>query len=109
MVAKEASNLAIGTKIWHPLSGHIFLGLVVEYWPFVGACTHHSYSKLYYLCFLSLFKLLPPPTLPHAPPTHPLIYTGPILMNSVKKNCQKLAKTSHYLLARLVVQKLIDN
>ena len=36
---------------------------------FVGTCTHHSYSTLYYLCHLaSLFKLLPPP----APSPHPL-------------------------------------
>ena len=60
--------------------------LVVEYWPFVGACTLHSYSKLYYLCLLhSLIKLLPPPTPPLRPSRPPLIYTGPILMNSIKK------------------------
>ena len=73
---------------------------------FVGTCTHHSYSTLYYFCHLaSLFKLLPPPTPPHAPPTHPLIYAGPKLINSMK-NYQKLVKISHYLLASLVVQKL---
>ena len=54
---------------------------------FVGACTRHSYSKLYYLCLISsLIKLLPPPTPPRAPPTHPLIYTGPLLMNAIKKS-----------------------
>ena len=62
---------------------------------FVDACTRHSYSKLYSLCLISsLIKLLPPPTPPRAPPTHPLIYTGPILMNSIKKiveNWQKPA------------------
>ena len=31
----------------------------------MGACTRHSYSKLYYLCLLSsLNKLVPPPTPP---------------------------------------------
>ena len=55
--------------------------------PFVGACTRRSYSKLYYLCLLSsLIKLLPSPTPPPASPTHPLIYTGPILINSIKKS-----------------------
>ena len=78
-----------------PMSVHVCLGLIVEYWPSVSASTRHSYSKLYYLCLISsLIKLLPPPTPPCAPPTHPLIYTGPILMNSIKKivkNCQKPA------------------
>ena len=87
--------------IWLPLSVHICLGVVVEYWSFVGACTRHSYSELYCLCLVSsLFELLPSPTPPPHPPTHSLIYTGPILMNSMKK----LAKTSHCLLVRLVVQ-----
>ena len=49
------------------------------------------------------------PSRPRAPPTHLLIYTDPILMNSMNNNHQKLVKTSHYLLAWLVVQKLIDN
>ena len=67
---------------------HVCLGLVVEYWSFVGTCGHHSQSKLYYLCHLaSLFYPLPPLT-------PPLMYNGPILMNSMKK----LSKTGHYLL-----------
>ena len=38
------------------LSAHACLVLVVEYWPFVDACGHHSQSKLYHLCHLaSLF------------------------------------------------------
>ena len=58
----------------------------MEYWPIVGTCTCHSYSKLYNMCHLaSLFKLLPPPTPPRAPFTYPLIYAGQILMNSMKK------------------------
>ena len=45
------------------VSARLSIGLVVESWPFVGACTRHndiaSYSELYYLCLLSsLFKLL---------------------------------------------------
>ena len=86
--------------IWLPLSVHICLGLVVEYWPFVSACTSHiaSYSinSSYYLCLpSSLFKFLPPPTSPPVHPSaHPLINTGPILINSLKKiikNWWKLA------------------
>ena len=94
MAPKEGPKLT-GDLIWLPLSVHVCLGLVVEYWPFVGTCTRNSYSKLYHLCLLSsLIKLLPPPTLPCSPPAHPLIYTGPILMNSIKKivrNWQKPA------------------
>ena len=87
MAPKEGLQFGCGDLIWLPLSVHVCLGLVVEYWSFVGACTRHSYSKLYYLCLLSsLIKLLPPPTPPRAPPTHPLIYTGPLLMNSMKKS-----------------------
>ena len=36
------------------------------------------------------------------------VYADPILMNSMK-NHQKVAKISYYLLAMLVVQKLIDD
>ena len=55
-----------------PLSVHFCLGLVVEYWLFVGTHGRYSHSTLYYLCHLaSLFKPLPPPTPPHYPPTHP--------------------------------------
>ena len=79
----------------------------MEYWPFEGACIHHiaSYSKLYLVfCHLaSLFKFLPQSTPPLALPAHPLIYVGPVLMNSMKK-LSKLVTISHYVLASLVVQ-----
>ena len=79
MEPTEGSNLAVGT------SAHICLGLVVEYWPFVGVCGHHSHSKLYHCVILLLcFSLC------HHPP---LIYTGPILMNPWKVH-QKLAKSA---------------
>ena len=87
MAPKGSSNLAVGDLIWLPPSVYICLGFVVEYWSFVDACTHHGYSKLYYLCHLaSLFKLLPPPTTTPTPlpPTHSLIYAGPTLMKSMK-------------------------
>ena len=59
-----------GELILFPLSVYVCLGLVVEYWPFVDTCTHHSYSKLYCLCHLaSLFKFLPPP-IPSPCPSH---------------------------------------
>ena len=69
----------------------------------VGTCTRHSHSKLYY-CVILLPCCHHPPQ-PCVPPTHPLIYAGLIVMNFTQ-NCQKLTKISHYLLARLVVQKL---
>ena len=87
MAPMEGSKFGSGDLIWLPLSVHICLGLVVEYRPFVGTCTRHSYLKLYYLCLLaSLFNLLPPPTSSLASPTHPLVYAGLILMNSMKKS-----------------------
>ena len=68
MAPMEATRSAVGDLIRLPLSVHVCLGLVVEYWPFVGACTCHGYSKLYSLCLISsLIKLLPPST----PPLHP--------------------------------------
>ena len=90
------------------VSAHLsILGLVLEYWPFVGTCTCHSYSTLYHLCHLaSLFKLLILLTPPSCPSCPSLIYAGPVLMNSMKKS-PKIGKISHYLLTRLVVQKLI--
>ena len=77
---------------------------------FVGASTRHSYSELYYLCLISsLFKLLPPPTQPPCPSHPPPNIHWPNINEFHEKNCKKLAKTSHYLLVRLVLQKLIDN
>ena len=91
MAPMEGFSLAVGTL------PHVCLGLVVEYWPFVGACGHHSHSKLYhYVILLSLC---------HHPP--PYIHWPNI--NFHEKIHQKLMKISHFLLARLVVQKLIDN
>ena len=49
-----------GDLIWLPLSVHVCLGLVVEYWPFVGACMYTRYIATlnhiasYYLCLLCL-------------------------------------------------------
>ena len=85
------------------------IGLVVEYWSFVGARTHHSYSKLYYLCLLSsLIKLFPPPTPPPRPSRTPPNTHWPNINEFHEKNHKKLVKTSHCLLVRLVAQKLID-
>ena len=65
-------------------------------------------DKLYHCVILLLcFSLCHHPTHPRTPPTHPLIYTDPILMNSMKN--KKLMKIRHYLLTRLVVQMLMDN
>ena len=62
---------------------------------FVGACTHHSYSELYYLCLLSsLFKLLPPLTPPPCPSHPPLNIHWPNINEfheKIIKNWQKLA------------------
>ena len=102
---KGGLQVGCGDLIWLPLSVHVCLGLVVEYWPFLGACTRHSYSKLYSLCLVSsLIKLLPPPT----PPPHPSCPSPNIHWPNInefnQKNREKLAKTSHCLLVRLVVQ-----
>ena len=107
---QKGLRVGCGDLIWLPLSVHVCLGLVVEYWPFVGACTRHSYSELYYLCLLSfLFKLLPPPTPPSRPSCPSPNIHWPNINEFHEKNRKKLVKISHYLLVRLVVQKLIDN
>ena len=77
------------------VSARLSIGLVVEYWPFVGTSAHHSYSELYSLCLISsLFKLLPPPT---PPPRHscppPNIHWPNIneFHEKIVKNWRKLA------------------
>ena len=67
----------VSTRLCRPCSG---------YWPFVDASRHHSYSKLYQCVILPLcYSLCHHPPHSCTPPTHPLIYSGPILMNSMKK------------------------
>ena len=96
--------------LWGPdmaptVSARLSIGLVVEYWPFVGACTRHSYSKLYSLCLISsLIKLLPPPTPPPRPSRPPPNIHWPNINEFHQKNRKKLAKTRHCLLVGLVVQ-----
>ena len=105
MAPKEGSRLVVGTWYGSHWSVHVCLGLVVEYWPFVGACTRHSYSKLYSLCLISsLIKLLPPPTPPPRPPHPPPNIHWPNINEFHQKNRKKLAKTSHCLLVGLVLQ-----
>ena len=53
--AKGSLHFGCRDLIWLALSVHICLGLIVEYWAFVGACAHHSYSKFFYLCLFSTF------------------------------------------------------
>ena len=105
MAPKEGSQFGCGYLIWLPLSMHVSLGLVVEYWCFVDASTRHSYSELYHLCPISsLFKLLPPSTPPPHPSHPPSNIHWPNINEFHEKNRKKLVKTSHYLLVRLVVQ-----
>ena len=78
-----------------PLSVHVCLGLVVEYWPYVGTCTNHkctnhNYSTFYYLYHLaSLLKLLPPPT----PPLHPSCPLPYICWPNINEFHKKSSKT----------------
>ena len=80
-----------------PLSAHICLNLVVEYWPFVGICGCHGLPKLYQCVTLLLCFHQPP--FPAPLPTYFLIYTGPVLMNSMKKSSKtsKNQSLSSYL------------
>ena len=110
MAPKERLQFSCEDLVWLPLSVHICLGPVVEYWPFVGACTHHSYSKLCYLYHLSsLLKILPLPTPPPCPSHPPPYIHWPSVNEFQEKIVKNWWKTSHYLLARLVLQNLIDN
>ena len=94
MAPKEGSKLVVGPDMALIVSVHVCLGLVVEYWPFVGACTHHTVATLNStICvfFLLCFSFCHHPPHPRTPPALPLIYTCPILMNSIKivKNWRK--------------------
>ena len=85
-----------GDLKWLPLSVNICLGIVVEYWPFVGTCGPHSPSYynstvclLLLLCFSLCYHLHQ-----YLCPSHPsLTHADPILMNSMK-NCQNWWKSS---------------
>ena len=49
MAPMDGSNLAVGSDMAPTVASVgpcLSLGLVVEYWPFVATCTHHSYTKL---------------------------------------------------------------
>ena len=83
--AKEELKFGFEVLIWFPLSVHICLRMPCS--GLLALCRCIYTSKLFYtLLFVSfsLFKLLQPPTPPRAPPIHPLIYTDPILMKSMK-------------------------
>ena len=66
---RRAPGCLWGPDITPTVSARLSIGLVVEYWPFVGACTRHSYSKLYYLCLLSSAFATTHPTPVPLPPT----------------------------------------
>ena len=90
---KGGPQVGCGDLIWLPLSVHVCLGLAVEYWPFVGTCTCHSYSKLYYLCLISsLIKLLPPPTPPPRPSRPPPNIHWPNINEFHEKYCKNRRK-----------------
>ena len=71
------------------VSTHMPIGLVVEYWPFVGTCRHPSHSKLYHVCRHASFLPLPPLTPP--PYIHWLNINE--FHEKIVKNWQKLSKT----------------
>ena len=93
----------ISARLSRPCSGILAL-CGCMYTSYVA--TLNSTICFFFLLWLSFCHH---PSQPRAPSAHPLIYIGPILMHSMKKIIRKLAKTSHYLLVRLFVQKLIDN
>ena len=59
-----------------PLSVHVCLGIVVEYWPFVGTCGRHNHTKLLFVSswFFDL-AFATTHTSPVKPPANPL-YTA---------------------------------
>ena len=69
-----------GDLVWLPLSVHVCLGPVVEYWPFVGTCGYHSTrNSTIYVILLHCLSFCHHSPHPCTPLTHPFIYTGPIL------------------------------
>ena len=86
----------------------------MEFWPFMDACGCHSHSKLYhYVILLLCFSIFHHPPHPRNSPTPAALPPTPhIQWHNInefhEKYRQKLAKISHYLFTRLVVQKLID-
>ena len=90
-LVKGGLQYSSGDLIWLPLSVHICLSLVLEYWPFwvhvqVMATLHSTICVIFLLCW----NIFHHPPHPRAPPTQSLMYAGPILMNFMKnaKNWQ---------------------
>ena len=75
-------------------------------WVHVGIID--TLNSMVCVFWLLCFSLCHHPPHLHSPPTHPLIYADPMLMTSMKK-LSKLVKITHYLLARFVIEKLMDN
>ena len=106
---KGVPQFGCDNLIWLPLSVHIFLCLVVEYWPLVGTWTHHRYSKLYYLCHLvSLFKLLPSHTSPPRP-SCPCPYIRWPNINEFHEKIIKTGKNQPLSTCQVSCTKLLDN
>ena len=87
----RASIFGSGDLISLPLLAHVCLSLVVEYWPFLGACGCDSHSKLYQcvillLCF-SLYTTHPPSC-----PFHPRPYRHWPKINNYMKKLLKSSK-----------------
>ena len=62
-----------GDLILLSLSAHTCLGLVMEYWPFVGACERYAHFRLYHCVILLLcFSHCHHPPHPCAPPLYTL-------------------------------------
>ena len=83
--------------MWLTMSVRDYLALVLECWRlWLHVHIIATLNSTIFVPFQAFFTTHP------TPPTQPFVYSGPILINSMK-NWQKL------LLTRLVVQKLIDN
>ena len=67
--------------------------------------SHSKLSHLYHIAITSLFKPLPPPTTPLSPPP----YIRWLNINEFHEESSRTDENQPYLIASLVVQKLIDN
>ena len=87
MVPKDGFQLSCRDLIWLPLSVHVCLGLVVEYWPFLETCTVHIIPTLTsIICVILLLCLSFCHHQPHPHTSGPTPYIYSLNINEFNEN-----------------------